>query len=284
MAVPTASEVLAEADRALAESPRIALCQIVRVEGSTPGKRGWKMLLRPDGSCYGNLGGGAFEALVQRDAAKLLEESEPQSKIERYYLTEDSVKGQPTGMVCGGMIEVFLEVLTARPMLVICGGGPVGQALARQAALCDFEISVADDRGLFRRPELFPDSSRILEVDREYSGDFLDSLAERDLSIAVVSRCWQTDLAALASVLRQAPPGLRYLGLMGSQRKVARVTAELAARGFELSGLPWHAPIGLSIGGSTPAEIAVSIVGEILQEMNRDDASGFDNERPVRLV
>src|SRR6202035_4498174 len=99
--VPAA--VLAEAERSLHSQGRVVLCQIVRAEGSTPGKVGWKLLARPDGTFFGNLGGGA-------------------------------------------LAEVFLEVLTAAPVLVVCGGGPVGQALARGATLAGFELLVADDR------------------------------------------------------------------------------------------------------------------------------------------
>ena len=61
---PSPADVLERAGRAVAEAGRAVLCQIVRAEGSTPGKVGWKMLVLPDGEAYGNLGGGAFEALV----------------------------------------------------------------------------------------------------------------------------------------------------------------------------------------------------------------------------
>ena len=71
MTVPSASEVLAEVERSLMIDPRVVLCQIVRVQGSTPGKLGWKMLVRADGSQFGNLGGGSFEALVHGDAVTL---------------------------------------------------------------------------------------------------------------------------------------------------------------------------------------------------------------------
>ena len=64
-------------------------------------------------------------------------------------------------MVCGGMAEVFLEVMVAAPVLVVCGGGPVGQALAKAAALAGFEILVVDDRAEFRDPGLFPPGARI---------------------------------------------------------------------------------------------------------------------------
>ena len=263
--IPAPAEVLAEAERSLQLQGRVVLCQIVRAEGSTPGKPGWKLLARPDGSAFGNLGGGAFEALVKADALAKLGEDGAVSEVKRYYFTEDAVKGEPTGMVCGGMAEVFLEVLVAAPVLVICGGGPVGQALARAGALAGFELLVADDRAEFRRPELFPPGARIAGVEQGYEETFLESLARRDLYVAVVSRCWETDAAALVSILRQDPPRLRYLGLMGSRRKIARVRDEVAAQGMDPGRHRWHAPIGLPVGGDSPGEIAISIVAEMLE-------------------
>ncbi len=264
MAAPP--EVLTEAERSLQSHGRVVLCQIVRAEGSTPGKVGWKLLARPDGSFFGNLGGGAFEALVKADAlAKLRAGARVgASEVKRYYLTEEAVRGEPTGMVCGGMAEVFLEVMVAAPVLVICGGGPVGQALAKAAALAGFECVVADDRAEFRRPETFPAGTRLAEVDREYGEDFLAPVRNRELYVAVVTRCWETDVTALAAVLGQATAELRYLGLMGSRRKVARVREELEALGFDLSGVRLRAPIGLPIGGDSPGEIAISILAEVI--------------------
>lgn len=259
-------EVLAETERSLQMHGRVVLCQIVRAEGSTPGKIGWKLLARPDGSFYGNLGGGAFEALVKADALARLRAGGgvSSSEIKRYYLTEEATKGEPTGMVCGGMAEVFLEVMVAAPVLVVCGGGPVGQALTRAAALAGFECLVTDDRAEFRDPALFPPGARFAAVDPGYEEDFLAAVRNRELYVAVVSRCWETDAAALAAVLREIPGGLRYLGLMGSRRKVARVREELAAQGFDLSNVRLRAPIGLPIGGDSPGEIAISILAEVI--------------------
>lgn len=276
MKTPGPADVLAETERSLHSHARVVLCQIVRAEGSTPGKPGWKLLARPDGSMYGNLGGGAFEALVKADAlAKLTNGTGDRSlsEVKRYYFTEEAVKGEPTGMVCGGMAEVFLEVLTAVPVLAICGGGPVGQALARAGALAGFDLLVADDRPEFRRPEIFPAGARLAAVGREYEEDFLAPYLHRDLYVAVVTRCWETDTAALAAIVRQAPSRLRYLGLMGSRRKIARVRDEVAARGVDLAHHSLHAPIGLPIGGDSPGEIAISILAEIIQTRYEADAA-----------
>ncbi|MDX1630878.1 MAG: XdhC/CoxI family protein [Thermoanaerobaculia bacterium] len=270
---PSPVAVLPEAEKAVRSQGRAALCQIVRCEGSTPGKLGWKLLVRPDGTRFGNLGGGAFEAMVEADAREMLADSGSSSRVKRYYLTEEAVQGDATGMVCGGMIEVFLERLIAAPLVVICGGGPVGQGVARAAKLAGFDRLVADDREAFRDPRLFPSGTELAEVDREYGSDFLGPFAERELHVTIVSRCWETDAAALASVIRQAPPGLRYVGLMGSRRKIERVRREVEDRGYELADLPLHAPIGLPIGGDSPGEIAISVLAEIVQLRTRRESS-----------
>jgi|GEM_PF-113099 len=289
--IPGPAEVLAQTEEVLRSDHRLVLCHIVRTEGSTSGKPGWRLLVRPDGGTFGNLGGGAFEALVIADARARLDPTSAErgrSELKRYYLTERAVQGEPTGMACGGLVEVFLEVMESPPVVAICGGGPVGQALAQVAAAAGFDRVVADDREEFRRPELFPDGTGLARVDREYRGldssspdpagepegqsaDWLAPWRTRELYVAVVSRCWETDTAALASVLgavsRPEPPRLAYVGLMGSRRKIERVRAELALQGVdpeELDRLPFHAPIGLPLGGDTPGEIAVSIAAEMV--------------------
>ena len=273
-------EVLAETERALRADGRVALCQIVRAEGSTPGKPGWKLMVRADGRALGNLGGGAFEALVKVDAEALLRNGtgaglgapRAEPAVKRYYFTEKAVRGEPTGMVCGGFADVFLEVLSAAPLLLICGGGPVGQALARGAVVAGFEVAVADDRDEFLRPELFPAGARVLRVSRDYREPFLADLGSRELAVAIVTRCWETDTAALAGVLRQAPAGLRYLGLMGSRRKIARVRAEVEKLGLGLDRVRLYAPIGLPLGGNSPGEIAIAILAEVVQVRNAAEA------------
>ena len=281
MRTPSAAEVLAAAGEAVRRDGRAVLCSIVRAEGSTPGKPGWRLLLRRDGSPVGNLGGGAFEAMVGFDAAAKLDAAarndEPgaASEVKRYYLTEEATKGAATGMVCGGMMEVFLEVLVANPLLLVYGGGPVGQALARAGELAGFDRLVVEDRPAFRDPSLFPEGTAFAEVSLvagDYDGDHLAQIAGREVYAAVVSRCWETDCAAVAALVRAAPPGLRYLGLMGSRRKIERVVAEVEARGLGLDGLPLRAPIGLPLGGDTPGEIAIAVLAEILETRYRKAA------------
>lgn len=272
MGTESRAEVLLEAEAAVCRDGRAALCQIVRVEGSTPGKPGWKLLLRCDGVAVGNLGGGAFEALVKTDAARKLAEDHPVSELKRYYFTEKAVRGEPTGMVCGGMAEVFVEVLEAPPLLLVCGGGPVGQAVARAGELAGFAVAVAEDRAEFLDAKLFPAATELIEVDRRFAGKPFAHLCRREIFVAILTRCWETDSAALAAVVRQAPERLRYLGLMGSKRKVERVRREVEAAGLAWPAVPFHAPIGLALGGDTPGEIAISILAELQQVRYARDA------------
>lgn len=291
LADPSVS-VLAAVAPQLARHGRVALCQVVRVEGSTPGKLGWRLLVCPDGEAIGNLGGGAFEAMVQADALTRLRAGDRASGVERYYLTEQAEKGHATGMVCGGMVEVLLEVLVAAPTLVVCGGGPVGQALTQAGALAGFSLVVADDRADWRDPLRFPAGTSVaawaprIEVAPTAASDasapaagatppglrrlheVLAALAGREVAVAVVTRCWETDLLALREVLGpppgRLPAGAFYLGLMGSRRKIARICQELASLGYGVGELPLRAPIGLAVGGDTPGEIAIAVLAEIL--------------------
>lgn len=283
MTVQSPAEVLAEVPRALAADGRLVLCQIIRSQGSTPGKPGWRLAVRADGSVVGNLGGGSFEALVKADAAAKMADPRAASEVKRYYFTEKAVRGEATGMVCGGMSEVFLEVMTAPPVLAICGGGPVGQALARAGELGGFEPVVIEDRAEFREPGLFPAGTRFAPVGRDFAGDFLAPWAQRELYVAVVTRCWETDAAALAGVLRQRPRRMRYLGLMGSARKIARVKKEVADAGHDLAGIDLRAPIGLPVGGDTPGEIAIAILAEVLATRYGGGVAG-KRERAEREV
>jgi len=272
-------DVLREAHDEVASGGRVGMCQIVRTEGSTPGKAGWKLLVRRSGETLGNLGGGAFEALVRDDVLRMLSLETPEPEVKRYYFTEDAVRGEATGMVCGGFAEVFLEVLQAPPLLAICGGGPVGQALAAAGCLANFDLLVVEDRDEFARAELFPPGTRIEKVDRHYATDFLPP--HRDLYVTIVTRCWETDVAALSSVLRQSPPTLRYLGLMGSHRKIERVK-EVVAESHSLDGIALSAPIGLPLGGTSPGEIAIAILAEIIQQRRAEAAKAQPGPRRLR--
>ena len=100
------------------------LCTVVRARGSVPRHPGAKMLVRPDGSIEGTIGGGEMESRIVRAALEALGEGRP--RLVRYSLVDPGA-GDPG--VCGGEVEVFVAPLEMRPTLLVVGGGPVGRAL-----------------------------------------------------------------------------------------------------------------------------------------------------------
>ena len=168
--------------------------------------------------------------------------------------------------------ELLVEPIVARPRLVIAGGGHVALALAQMAQLLDYEITVIDDREDFANSIRFPG----IEV---LQGDIASTLTRLDPGwntfVVVATRGHKLDAHCLrAAVATQA----RYVGLLGSQRKTVLIAKMLRDEGVGEDRLrAVHAPIGLDLGGRTPAEIALSVLSEMSQE--RFGGTG----RPLRL-
>jgi xanthine dehydrogenase accessory factor len=239
---------------------RAVLATIVRATGSTPRTMGARMIVREDGSIFGTIGGGAFEAMVVCDAKELIAQAHPSPALKRYAFTE---KGEDAlGMACGGTAEVLLEAAGTGARLVIFGAGHVGLALARLAGTVGFAPELVDDRREFCDEAGDAAVGRVWNCDADYIAGVppLDA----DCFVAVVTRCHRTDRLALRQVLKQP---LRYVGLIGSRRKKTVIFGELAGDdGVSKAELERvRCPIGLPIGGETPEEIAVSIVAELLQ-------------------
>jgi xanthine dehydrogenase accessory factor len=257
-AATSAAQILVETGRRIAAGRSVAICTLARCEGSTPGKPGWRALIDDQGLSVGNLGGGAFEALALHDARRLLEAGRAVALVKRYYLTEQARRGEATGMVCGGFVEVLIEVVGVSPRLLIFGAGPVGRAIAAAGALAGFELSVSDDRPDLLDPAAFPQGTHLVAPNALTLGPHADT------AVAVVTRCWETDLAALRLVAAATPWLPAYLGLMGSRRKIERIKQELLQEGIDPLALGLRAPIGLPIGGDSPGEIAIGVLAEII--------------------
>jgi xanthine dehydrogenase accessory factor len=248
----------------LEQRGRLVLATVVAVKGSGPARVGRRMVFYRDAPLRGTIGGGPFEALVASDAEELLNSS-TRGTLLKWYDFFETGKGEPTHMVCGGSAQVFLELLQAAPQMAIVGGGHVGQALARAAVPLGFRLSVWDDRAEYSDPAKFPEGARVARVGRDYAAPDGAILPGRDLYVAIVTRCWETDLAALRRALAPDAPEARYVGVIGSARKLRLVFETLRGEGVPPEKLRQvRAPIGLPIGAVTPEEIAVSILGEIV--------------------
>jgi xanthine dehydrogenase accessory factor len=252
----------------LSQRGRLALASVTECRGSGPSRVGRRFLVFEDGSFSGTIGGGPFEALVIADAAALFREEGPERLLKWYDFFEREIISdmprEPTNMICGGSARVSIELLRAAPALVIFGGGHVGLALARLAVTMGYAVFVGDDREAYARPDRFPKEATVFRANRDYGIPPGILPSGRDLYVAVVTRCWETDLAALRPWLTPDSPKARYLGLIGSARKVRGVFARLREEGVPEEPIGRvHGPMGLAIGAITPEEIAVSIMAEV---------------------
>jgi xanthine dehydrogenase accessory factor len=247
----------AELARLEHEGTTVVLVTVIRTQGSTPREVGARMIVLPDGSIKGTVGGSAVEALVIKDAQGVLVEGVPRIV---HHTLNDAEKSD-TGMICGGTMEFLLEPMGRQPHLYIFGAGHVGMALARIAGELNYPHWVLDDRSEFITPERFPAA-----VDR-WAGPFPELTAGLMLSqpayLIIVTRCHDTDLEVLRGILGKS---YTYLGMICSRRKKAEIFRILQSEGFAKEELERvHAPIGLDIGSDSPAEIAISILAQVMQ-------------------
>ena len=158
------------------------------------------------------------------------------------------------------VIEIALEPVLPQPTCYLLGAGHVGQHVARVAALAGFEIAVADDRTQFANQERFPDAEKVIAGD--WQKIFETIVPDSSSYLVIVTRGHKEDMAVLRWAVNTEA---RYIGLIGSRRKVLSIYKVLAEEGIPRERLERvHAPIGIEIGALTPEEIAVSIVGELI--------------------
>jgi xanthine dehydrogenase accessory factor len=228
---------------------RGALATVVRASGSTPQTPGARLLLAPDGTTTGTVGGGAVEQAVLHALATCRESGRPELAV--FDL------GRDLGMCCGGRMEVFVEPVEAAQRLVIFGAGHVAKPTAAIARQLGFAVTVVDDREEQLTAERFPNCTLIAAEPRE-AVKAVNPQPEDWLLIVTYDH--RLDEEAL-DVFARLPH--RYIGMIGSRRKVFRVLQRIAAK----HGLPTldnvYSPVGLDIGAVTPEEIAISILAEL---------------------
>lgn len=162
------------------------------------------------------------------------------------------------------------EWFCPQPKLILCGGGHVSREVAAFAHRLDFSVTVIDDRADAVTRERFPTVERLI-CD---SYDNLENYLEPDACYVVVTPDHKADLQCVSAIL---PTRYRYLGMIGSRKKVASTVENLRNAGFSQERInSIFAPIGLPIGAVTPAEIALSILGQIIQEKNKTHAASAD--------
>lgn len=264
-------EVLVTALEGLRRGQKVALCTMVEKVGSAPRDVGAKMAVFVDGRTSGTVGGGTFERLVVREAVGALKTG--RSATVDFSFGGKEVPGSvDTGQICGGTATVFMDVLDPSHRLVIVGGGHIGFPLARLADTLGLKVCVVDDNEDIANRERFPMAEELI-LDKRF-GRALERarLNESDL-VAIVYGELDHDFQALVAAVKS---DARYVGLLGSRRKISEFMTRLRKEGVKAERLKGRlfAPIGLDIGAETPGEIALSIMAEVVQNLRRKKRPG----------
>ena len=248
-------DIYQEIIRIQTEGGEAALATIVSTKGSTPRETGAKMLVKGDGTTVGSIGGGNAESKVCREAKQVIMDGKP--KILHLDLTGRG----PIDMVCGGIMDVFIEPIESRPTLYIFGSGHISFPLVDVGKVAGFKVVVVDDRPEFASRERLPDANQVL-CD-QFESAFLTLKIGPSGYIVIATQTHQSDERVLELAL--STPA-NYVGLLASRKKKETIFSRLKAKGTPQELLDKvHSPIGLEIRAETPEEIAISILAEIIK-------------------
>lgn len=251
-------EFYAQVAALLAEGRPFVLATVIESAGSTPQKPGAKMVVVEDGTLRGTVGGGAIEHQI-REAARALLESPEQTRVLETHLTHE------LGMCCGGRMKVFLEKHGAPARLTVFGAGHVAKEVAALAHRVGFRVTVVDARPEWASAERFPGCELRLTDPADFARELPGGA---DCYFCVTTHDHPLDQAVVEALL---PKPSAYLGVIGSRRKAERFRMRLQAAGADAAAIErMRSPMGVDIGALTPEEIAVSIVGELIQVRRRD--------------
>lgn len=231
------------------------LCTIVSSQGSTPRRTTTKMLVYPDGSIIGTVGGGEVEGQVIEEAIQAIKKGIP--RLLSYSLV-DPDRGDPG--VCGGQLQIFVEPIMPKPILLIIGSGHVGKEVAHLADWMGFYVVVSDDRPDFCSPEVVPEGKEFYPVPMD---ELVDQFHITPWTyIVLTTRGAMVDIQGLPALL-DTPAA--YLGVIGSRRRWETTRRNLLDNGIAQEKLSRvNSPVGLELNAETPEEIAVSIMAEVL--------------------
>ncbi|MGN6371226.1 MAG: xanthine dehydrogenase accessory protein XdhC [Phycisphaerae bacterium] len=241
----------------LADGRPFVSVTLVDIVASAPQNIGAKMLVTSDGLLSGTVGGGKIEARAIAEAQNLLVHHAPNRFVE-WNLQRD------IGMTCGGVVKLFFETYNVATWpIVIFGAGHCAQALVRLLLTLQCHITVIDTREEWLQKLPHDPKLTITKADRpmpSYVADLPSSAF-----VLCMTMGHSADLPVLVEILktRRFP----FLGAIGSDAKAAALRRGIIAAGLsEETARNFFCPVGLDVGSNDPAEIAVSIAAQLLQQ------------------
>lgn len=242
-----------------ATSTPFAIVTVVEASASAPGRTAFKMCVTEDGNIVGSIGGGALEYGAKNTALEMLRTGE-RTRLVTYHLTDAEQGG--IGMACGGTVQVLIETIAPRQKLYIFGGGHIGSALTRYASDVGFDVTVIDDRPDFASKEAHPAASAVhcCTYEEAVKLDFASQAF-----FVIVTHQHIGDSACIEGLLKRPELNPKYIGLIGSAKKLSRAFHQMIENGYSRQALEAvHAPIGIDHGGQNANEIALAIATEIV--------------------
>lgn len=243
-------------EASIKEGKAVVLVTVVLAEGSTPREAGAKMLVFDDGAIEGTVGGGKVEKLAIETALEVLKTGKPRK--ERFELTEKGI-----GMTCSGTNEMFFEPFASAPKILLLGAGHVNQKVSALAEFLGFKVEVADDREDYANKNNFPGAQNIFVMPAHQA---IKANTDSNTFLVIATRGHALDKECLEEALKT---NARYIGMMGSLSKVPGTFEAVKQAGFNPGEDRVYSPIGLDIGGKSPADIAFSIMSQILMVYNK---------------
>ncbi|HKD73812.1 MAG TPA: XdhC family protein [Candidatus Acidoferrum sp.] len=249
-------QFLSKASELLANHESFAIAVVVRYEAPISGKPGNKAIIFADGKIWGWIGGGCAQPVVVKEALKALADGQPRLiRISPSSPPEQGIVDYTMTCHSGGTLDIYIEPVLPKPHILILGRSPVAVALARLSKAINYAVSIAAPQA---ERERFPDCDHV-QADLD-----LSQIKITPQTFVVVSTQGQHDEEALENALGSEAS---YVAFVASKVKAAKILDYLKERGLSSTRLgQLKAPAGLDIHASSPEEIAVSILAEIIQE------------------
>jgi xanthine dehydrogenase accessory factor len=251
---------------ALERGETVALASVVGEGNAAPQRENTYLLVWPDGATFGALDDGSLERRAIEEAQAALTERKPRF-----------VRLDPEE------IAIHIDILQPDPVLLIIGAGHIAQPLAMIGSMIGMRVYVVDDREEWANQGRFPTATEIAVIGYEPVHEILDPIPfPMTPATSMVITTWGYDLPAMEQAIVQNPA---YIGLVASPTKARELFKRMRAKGYPDDLIrKVKAPAGLDIGGETPAEIAVSILAEILNEVNGRTAQPLHEVRGQRIA
>lgn len=249
-------EIYQELCNIINNGEKAVLATVLVSQGSAPRKAGTKMLIRADGSYLGTIGGGGVELMILEKAREVMAKGEPQT----VYMDLSGQEENPA-MICGGQMEIFLEPVASPETLFLFGAGHISYYTAAIGKMLGFRVVVIDPRPEYNNAERFPNADSLIVADYEEGFNQVE-ITDTDYVI-IYTPGHANDEACLRCAVGT---GAKYIGMVGSKKKVKEIKGHLLQSGIDQARLDTvNAPIGIEIAAETPEEIAISILAEVIR-------------------